>query len=80
MKLSTRHWDDIQKLRVCCRSDYTVEQKDPYAILAAKGEWATRAAGEFGTSSVMVIDDDQAVLNAAERDVRARFGRLHRGR
>ncbi|MFH1186320.1 MAG: FAD-dependent oxidoreductase [Chloroflexota bacterium] len=27
---------------------------------------------------IMVIDDDQAVLNAVERDVRARFGRQHR--
>lgn len=27
---------------------------------------------------VMVIDDDQAVLNAVERDIRARFGREHR--
>ncbi len=27
---------------------------------------------------IMVIDDDQAVLNAVERDIRAKFGKLHR--
>ena len=27
---------------------------------------------------IMVVDDDQAVLNAVERDVRAKFGRQHR--
>jgi thioredoxin reductase (NADPH) len=63
-------------------ADYTFEMFIvPYAILTAPaGERSCGVAGEgvMAPPVIMVIDDDQAVLNAVERDIRARFGKEYR--